>query len=261
MTKSDNYIKDTQRYGTKFIYFLSDFHLGVGSFEEEKIKEEKIVCFLQSIETSAKRIFLLGDIFDFWFEYYSTIPKGFVLFQAQIKHMVQQGIVVDYFCGNHDLWQKDYFTKELGVIIHRQRYETFVFDEKTFVIGHGDGLDAKDIGYKIMDAVFSNRLSWWLFSLFPACVGLGIARHWSRNNRRKHKKYDMKDLKEKEPMYKFCQKYLETKHADYFLFGHRHIKKEFLLKSGTKYINTGCWIGDSPYAVWDSKELLLKKFE
>ena len=243
------------------IYFLSDFHFGLADTQTESFKEQKVVRFLQSVEDKAQRIVLLGDIFDFWFEYKTTVPKGFVLFQAQIKRMSEKGIAVDYFVGNHDLWQRDYFAKELGVTIYRKKHQTFDFDGKTFVLGHGDGLDSKDIGYKIMDAVFSSHFSWWLFSLFPACVGIGAARLWSRNNRRKHRKYDMNDLKENEPMYKFCVEYLKTNRADYFVFGHRHIENEFLLTNGAKYINTGSWIDASPYAVWDGTELLLKIFE
>jgi len=243
------------------IYFLSDFHLGLASYEYEKAKEERIVSFLQSIEQDAKAVFLLGDIFDFWFEYHDTIPKGFVSFMAQIKHMTQIGIEINYFCGNHDLWQKDYFSKELGVNIYRKNFNTFMIDNKTFVIGHGDGLDDKDWGYRIMNAVFSNHFFWWLFSLLPGCVGLSLARRWSRSNRVKHSKYDTQDLKEKEPMYEFCQNYLKTNHVDYFVFGHRHIKSLSPLNNGAEYLNTGAWIKDSPYGLWDGNELLLKTFE
>lgn len=242
------------------IYFVSDFHFGLSDKDTEEAKERKVVAFLQSIEADAKRVVLLGDIFDFWFEYKVTVPKGFVLFQAQIKKMTSQGIIVDYFIGNHDLWQKNYFKDELGVVIHREKYKRFVFDNKTFVIGHGDGLDNKDIGYKIMDAVFSNNFFWFVFALFPACFSIGIARLWSRGNRKKHRQYDNTDMKKEEPMYKFCENYLKTDNADYFVFGHRHIKQEFSLSDNSKYFNTGAWINDSPYVVFNGESLELKTF-
>jgi UDP-2,3-diacylglucosamine hydrolase len=252
----------------KNIYFLSDFHLGLASYEYEKAKEERIIRFLQSIEQDAKAVYLLGDIFDFWFEYRDTVPKGFVAFMAQIKHMTQIGIEVNYFRGNHDLWQRDYFRKELGVNIYRKNIDTIMIDNKTFVVGHGDGLDDKDWGYKAMDAVFSNHFFWWLFSLLPGCVGLSLARRWSRGNRVKHAKYDAPDSeynttnpKRREPMKEFCQNYLKTKHVDYFIFGHRHIKSLYSLEGGSKYLNTGAWIKDSPYGIWDGNELLLKTYE
>ncbi|MBQ7984759.1 MAG: UDP-2,3-diacylglucosamine diphosphatase [Bacteroidales bacterium] len=244
----------------KNIYFVSDFHFGLESAEKERIKEDKAVRFLQSIAADAKRVVLLGDIFDFWWEYKAVIPKGFVRFQAQIADMVRQGIIVDYFVGNHDLWQNDYFAKELGVNIYRKKYQAFVFDKKTFVLGHGDGLDPKDIGYKIMDAVFSARISRWLFSLLPSCAAISIARYFSRKNRRRHKKYDTHDYKEKEPMYIFCQNYLKQSHADFFVFGHRHIKNVLPVGKSSLYVNTGAWIEQSPYAVWDGKDLKLNSF-
>ncbi|MBR1625874.1 MAG: UDP-2,3-diacylglucosamine diphosphatase [Bacteroidales bacterium] len=243
------------------IYFLSDFHLGLGTWEEERAKEDKILRFLNLIEKDAERIVLLGDIFDFWWEYKQVVPKGFVRFQAKIADLTSKGITVDYFIGNHDLWQKNYFSKELGVNIYRRKYQEFVFNGKTFVIGHGDGLDSKDYGYKIMDAIFSCRRLWWLFTSLPTSFSFGFAKLWSRKNRSRHRKYDTHDMKDKEPMYLFCKEFIKNRHADYFIFGHRHIKNVFYLDNGAKYINTGSWIDDSPYVVWDSKELQLKSFE
>ncbi len=242
------------------VYFVSDFHFGLGSWQEERAKEDKVLRFLDFIEKDAKRIVLLGDIFDFWWEYKQVVPKGFVRFQAKIADLVSKGITIDYFIGNHDLWQRDYFQKELGVNVYRKKHQTFDFDGKTFVLGHGDGLNGKDYGYKIMDAIFSCKYLWWIFTSLPTSFAIGFARLWSRSNRNKHRKYDMKDYGEKEWMYIFCQNYLKNNRADYFIFGHRHIKKEFVLDSGAKYINTGSWIDDSPFAVWDGKELLLKTF-
>ena len=243
------------------IYFVSDFHFGLGNTQQERQKEDKVLRFLDVISADAKRVVLLGDIFDFWWEYKQVVPKGFVRFQAKLADMTSQGIAVDYFTGNHDLWQKDYFANELGVTVYRQKYQSFVFDNKTFVLGHGDALNQQDYAYKIMDAIFSCKYLWWIFTSLPTSFAIGFARLWSRKNRNRHKTYDNKDLKEKEHIYIFCNKYLQTKHADYFVFGHRHIKKEFLLENNGKYINTGSWINDSPYAVFDGKDLLLKTFE
>ena len=243
------------------IYFVSDFHFGLGDARQEREKEDKALRFLDFIEKDACRLVLLGDIFDFWWEYKQVVPKGFVRFQAKLADLTSKGIIVDYFAGNHDLWQKNYFATELGVNIYRRKHQAFELGGKTFVLGHGDGLDGKDYGYKIMDAVFSCRYLWWIFTSLPTSFAIGFARLWSRKNRNRHRKYDMQDKKTDEPMYRFCEQYLTKSHADYFVFGHRHIKNEFVLSSGAKYINTGSWIDDSPYAVFDMQDLKLMKFE
>ena len=242
-------------------FFLSDFHFGL-EFNDDSSndREIRVVNFLNSIKDEAKRIILLGDIFDFWFEYKRVVPKGFVLFQGKIKELVLSGIEVFYFIGNHDLWQKDYFEKELGVKVIRTKIAEFCFEDKVFVLGHGDGLNPKDIGYKIMDKIFSSHLSWKIFSFFPSSFALWVAHLCSFNNRTKHRKYDLQDLDITEPMYNFCVKYLKQRKVDYFIFGHRHIEKEFSLEEGAKYINTGCWLDNSPFVEFDGQILSLKKF-
>lgn len=242
-------------------FFLSDFHFGLDfNDDNSKDREIRVVKFLDSIANQAKRIVLLGDIFDFWFEYKSVVPKGFVLFQGKIKQLSLKGIEIMYFIGNHDLWQKDYFEKELGVKVYRNKYEEFCFENKIFLLGHGDGLDKTDKAYMFMDKVFSNHISWKLFSIFPSSFALYVAHKWSSNNRVKHRKNDLRDLDKNEPMYKFCVNYLKQKKVDFFVFGHRHIAKDFLLDDNVRYINTGSWLNNSTYAEFDGQILKLKKF-
>lgn len=244
----------------KNIYFLSDFHLGLDSKTKSKDREVNIVRFLQNIENDAKILILLGDIFDFWFEYKEVVQKGFVRFQAQLAKLIEHGVKVYYFVGNHDLWQKDYFEQELGIKIFRDKYRKMNFDDKIFVIGHGDGLDDTDTTYKVIYKIFSSKFMWKLFSLLGSHIGMKLAFKWSQNNRKKHYKYDMQDLKDKEPMYKFCVSYEKQHKVDYFIFGHRHIVKLYNLPQGAKYINTGSWLYDMPYAMWDGNELIVKRF-
>ncbi len=243
----------------KNIYFISDLHLGISGKDTSIERERKAVLFLQSIEKDAKQIFLLGDIFDFWFEYKKVVPKGFVRLLGQLAQMTDKGIRVDFFCGNHDLWQRDYFAKEMNITLHREKIKEFVFDNKIFVLGHGDGLDKKDYKYGFIRSIFTNPVSRSIFSCIPARFGLWLANTWSGQSRRSHKESDLVNLGKKEHLYLFCKQYLESKHADYFIFGHRHIIQQEALGKNSWYINTGTWLYEPCYAKWDGKELSLQR--
>ena len=243
------------------IYFLSDFHLGAPNYESSLEREKKIVRFLDEIKNDAQEIFLLGDVFDFWFEYKRAIPKGFVRLQGKIAELTDQGIPVHWFIGNHDMWIFDYVPKELGVVMHRKEIVR-EFGGKKFFIGHGDGLGPGDHGYKFIKAVFRNKICQWLFARLHPNFGIGLANFFSRKSRVATGDNDAKFYgEEKEMLIQFCKSTLKKEHFDFFIFGHRHLPIDFQVSENSKYINTGDWIRYFSYAVYDGQSIDLKYFK
>lgn len=253
-------MSDLQQEMRNKVYFVSDFHLGTPNHEQSREKEKRIVRWLESIEASAKEIFLLGDIFDFWFEYKYVVPKGYVRFLGKLAQMADTGCRVHYFCGNHDIWLNDYFEKELGFIVHRSNC-TIMMNGKRFLIGHGDGLDSSDKKYKILNKIFKNRFCISAFASLHPRWAFSIGINWSQRSRKSHSESDKIDLGSDEPIFKFCQNKLKTEKIDFFIFGHRHIQCDMAINENSRYINTGFWEFQSPYAEWDEKNLMLKNFE
>lgn len=245
----------------KKIYFASDFHLGVPTAGSSLEREQKVVRWLTSIEDDAHEIFLVGDIFDFWFEYKHAIPKGFVRLQGKIAQLTDRGIPVHFFTGNHDMWMFDYFPKELGVTVNRGNIER-EWNGKTFFIGHGDGLGPGDKWYKFMKKCFEARWTRWCFARLHPNFGIGMANFWSRKSRAATGDSDSKFLgEENEWLVIYSKQQLQEKHRDYFVFGHRHLPMDIRLSETSRYINLGEWIHYTTYSVFDGEELLLEKFE
>ncbi len=245
----------------KKIYFASDQHFGIPSFEKSLIREKKFVLWLDQIKKDAEAIFLLGDLFDFWFEYKKVVPKGFVRVLGKLAEIRDSGIPIYFFVGNHDLWMKDYFETELKIPTYYQSKE-FTFNNKTFLIGHGDGLGPGDKGYKRMKKVFTNPVSKWFYKWLHPDLGVSLAQYLSTKNKLISGDEDVKFLgEENEWLVQYAKKKLEVKHYDYFLFGHRHLPMEIDLNKNSKYINTGDWITHFTYAVFDGDNLELKSFK
>lgn len=245
----------------KNIYFASDFHLGVPTYEESRKREDRIVRWLSSIEKDAAEIYLVGDLFDFWFEYKHAIPKGFVRLQGKIAQLCDSGIPVHVFIGNHDMWMFDYLPKELGVTMHREPIRK-QYNGKEFLIGHGDGLGPGDHGYKFIKKVFANPLCQWLFARIHPNFGIGMANFWSGRSRKANRELDEKFLGEdKEFLVVYSKEYLKKEHIDYFVFGHRHLPLEIEVGENSMYINLGEWINYNTYGVFDGDEFKLEKFE
>ena len=242
------------------IYFASDFHLGNSSAKFNRLREKKIVRWLNHISKDAEEIYLLGDIFDFWFEYKHVVPKGYVRFLGTLATLVDSGVRIHFFCGNHDLWLRDYFQEELGLIVHKEKEVVSLYG-KTFMIGHGDGLDSKDKKYKFINTIFKNKICIKAFASLHPRWAITLGESWSKSSRSSHSESDKNDLAEKEPIYQFCLKTLETQNIDFFVFGHRHLVCNKKIKDKTRYINLGYWNIYGHYAVWDGKNLELKKFE
>ena len=246
---------------TKKIYFASDFHLGAPNHLESRKREDKIVNWLNSVSKDASDIYLVGDIFDFWFEYRYTIPKGHVRFLGKIAELIDQGIKIHLFTGNHDMWMFDYLEKEIGVIIYRNLIEVEINGLK-LLIGHGDGLGPGDKKYKIIKKFFANPICQWLFARVHPNLGFYIAQKWSKKSREKEIKGDNQFLgEEKEWLIQFCKEKLKNKTVNYFIFGHRHLPIEHQLNEKSKYINLGDWIKYNTYGVFDNDKMELKEFD
>jgi UDP-2,3-diacylglucosamine hydrolase len=245
----------------KRIFFASDFHLGVPSYEKSLQREKDIVAWLDYIEPNAAEIFLVGDIFDFWFEYKHVIPKGFVRLQGKIAALCDKGIPVHVFTGNHDMWIFDYLPKELGVQLHREP-QSRIFSGKHFFIGHGDGLGPGDRGYKFLKKVFSNRFCQWCFARLHPNFGIWLANYSSRSSRASTGTSDENfQGKQKEWLYVFAQEVLKSKHYDYFVFGHRHLPMQLTLNPSSTYFNLGDWLNYFTYLEFDGEKASLKKWE
>ena len=246
---------------TKNIYFLSDFHLGAPDAATSLEREKRICRFLDSIKEQASSIFIVGDLFDFWFEYSTVVPKGYVRILGKLAQLTDSGIDVHFFVGNHDMWMKNYFQTELNIPVYFEP-KTFVFNDKKFLIGHGDGLGPHDIGYKIMKMVFRNPVSQWLFGIFPPYLGMGMANYFSRKSRAKTGKVDEIFLgEENEWLAIYSKDILKKESYDYFVFGHRHLPIDLELLGGkSRYVNLGEWIKYDSYAMFDGEELSLKYY-
>lgn len=242
------------------VYFISDSHLGVPDRESSMARERLFVRWLDEVSQDASAIYLLGDIFDFWFEYATVVPKGYVRLLGKLAEISDSGIPIHYFTGNHDMWVFQYFEKELGMKIHHQPVE-HTLSGKRFYIGHGDGLGPGESGYKILKAIFSCRFCQKVFSWLHPGLGVRMAHFWSRRSRAANSKKDEVYLGEdKERLVQYCLKVLKDSPVDYFVFGHRHLPLHIEVRPGVHYVNTGDWIRHFSYAVFDGEQLILKKY-
>jgi UDP-2,3-diacylglucosamine hydrolase len=245
----------------KKIFFASDFHLGVPNHEQSLAREKKIVRWLDTIKDEAHTIFLLGDIFDFWFEYRHAIPKGYIRLQGKLAELRDAGIPIIFFTGNHDMWMFDYFPKELGIPIYRTSQVLQVGDQK-LMIGHGDGLGPGDKTYKVIKKFFNSRICQWLFARIHPNLGIAIANMWSRKSRISNmKRGEQFEGEEKEYLWVHCTEVEQKNHHDFYIFGHRHLVLDLKIGSSSRYINLGEWVHDSSYAEYDGRTVTLKVFE
>jgi len=244
----------------KKIYFISDFHLGAPDYATSLVREKRVVQFLDEIKNDAAVIFILGDLFDFWYEYKRVVPKGFVRILGKLAELTDSGIIIHFFVGNHDMWMNGYFEKELNIDVYHEPKE-YEFNGKKFLIGHGDGLGPGDHRYKFMKKIFRNKFSQSLFGMLHPSFGIGLADYFSRKSRMSTGKKDEQFLgEEKEWLIVFCKEMLSKKHFDYFIFGHRHLPIEYKLNENSEYINLGDWIKYNSYAVFDNGSVTLKYY-
>jgi UDP-2,3-diacylglucosamine hydrolase len=243
----------------KKLYFASDFHLGVPNYEKSLEREKKIVRWLDSIAHDAQVVFLLGDLFDFWFEYPHTVPKGYVRFLGKLAELTDRGIEIIAFKGNHDMWMFGYFKKELNIPVISDEY-TFSVNNKRFFLHHGDGLGPGDKGYKILKSFFRNPLCIWAFKVLPPSIGMGLANFFSSRSRLANGENDEVFLGEDEYLIQYSREKIKDELFDYLIFGHRHLSLEIPLNDKATYINLGEWITQFTYAEFDGTKLELKKY-
>ena len=244
----------------KKIYFSSDNHLGAPTLEASLPREKKFVKWLDEIKNDAAAIFLLGDLFDFWFEYKTVVPKGFVRTLGKLAEISDSGIPIYFFVGNHDLWMKGYFENELNITTYHDIRE-FSFNGKSFLIGHGDGKGPYDKGYKRMKKIFAFPFSKWLYRWLHPDIGVRLAQYLSVKNKLISGDEDKNFLGDnKEWLALYAKKKLETKHFDYFIFGHRHLPLEIKVGDNSTYFNLGDWINHYTYGVFDGTEFCLKTY-
>lgn len=242
------------------IYIASDFHLGLDYNLLSDEREIIIVKWLDSIIHDCEELILLGDIFDYWFEYKNVIPKGFSRFIGKLAHMSDQGIKISIFTGNHDMWMFDYFTSEINATIYKSA-EILEFHNKKFYLAHGDGLGPGDLKYKFLKKIFSNSLCQWLFKIIHPSIGLWLMKYFSKIGKLNEKVLTHIEFPESEWLVIHSKKILtETPDIDYFIYGHRHFPFEYQLKSSSKYINLGDWISHFTYLKINLNDVKLLKF-
>lgn len=239
------------------VFFASDFHLGLRAGTDPLEREKKVIKWLNEVAPEAREIFLLGDVFDFWWEYNRVVPKGFTRFLGTISSLTDSGLPVHFFTGNHDMWAGKYLSEECGMIIHNKPFITSI-DDRIFYLAHGEGLGTTSTGYKILLSIFRNRLLQKLYSALHPAIGVGIGHKWSLNSRL-GKGVSLEFLGEdKEDLFRHTRKILETEKVDYFIYGHRHLPMTSRITSDSTVLIMGDWIANSSYAEWDGNELTLR---
>jgi UDP-2,3-diacylglucosamine hydrolase len=240
------------------IYFASDFHLGLPAGSLPLVREKKVVAWLNSVAKDAKEIYLIGDIFDFWWEYKLVVPRGFTRFLGTVASITDSGIPIHFFTGNHDMWAGDYLASECGVIIHKTPYTT-ILNGKKFYLAHGEGLGTTDRGYKILLSIFRNKPLQVMYSTLHPSIGIGFGQKWSLSSRLG--KGITKEFlgEEKEDLIRYAKSILKNDKIDYFIFGHRHLAMTYKLKEEADIIFLGDWIKNGSYADWDGNTLILKE--
>ncbi|MBI4428508.1 MAG: UDP-2,3-diacylglucosamine diphosphatase [Ignavibacteriales bacterium] len=241
----------SRRASQRKTYFFSDAHLGLGSKEEERKKERRVIDFLSLVQKDADQLFIVGDLFDFWFEYKSVVPKGYFRLFTKLADLTENDVQVSFLAGNHDFWLKGYFQDELGIRVFLEPIEQTIKGRR-FLIHHGDGLLQNDTGYRILKSVLRNKLNMFLFSLIHPDVAGAVAR-WSSRKSRQH---TSKRPLEENDMILYAEEKIQQG-FDYVIMGHNHVPQFRKLGSGV-YVNLGDWITENTYAVFDGKKLELK---
>ncbi len=246
----------------KNVYFLSDAHLGSWAIDHGRMQERRLVRFLDSIKHKAAAVYLLGDMFDFWYEYRYVVPRGYTRFLGKVSELTDMGVEVHFFTGNHDIWAYDYLEKECGCIIHRRPLTTEIYD-KVFLLAHGDGLGDPDRKFKFIRAVFHNRICQRLFSALHPRWGMWFGLSWAKHSRLKRKDgQEPPYMGEKhEHLVLYTREYIKNHpDVDYFIFGHRHIELDLQMTKKARLMILGDWIQQFSYVVFDGEHIFLSEY-
>ncbi len=252
---------ELQQSGKK-IYFASDIHLGAPSIKDHRKHEKYFVDWLDYIKPTASALYLMGDVFDFWYEYYHVVPRGFTRFLGKIAEFTDSGIPVYFFTGNHDIWVFDYLPKEIGVQVYREPVSVNL-NGKKFFLAHGDGLGPYDKGYNILKKIFTNKVLQWLFSRLHPNFAVELAKRWSSHSRLKNEISEKSKFlgEDREFLMLYAKDILVNEHYDYFIFGHRHIDLHQPIGQNSQFVYLGNWIDTRSYGVWDGEKFELKYFK
>jgi len=242
------------------IYFASDFHLGSFPATSSTKRERTIVDWLNHIKEDALAIYFVGDVFDFWFEYKTVVPRGYIRFLGKLAELADLGIQLKFFKGNHDMWMFGYLKEELHAEIISDEYR-LTLNGKSFYIHHGDGLGPGDYKYKTLKKIFRSTFCQKLFGFLHPNLGIAIARLWSKHSRITNNEQEKFLGQDKEWLILYAEEFLKKESIDYFIFGHRHLPYEFNIGENTQIINLGEWINYNSYAVWDGENLTLKTWD
>jgi len=240
------------------IYFASDLHLGLPTHKESLPREKLFIKWLDRIKSDTAELYLLGDIFDFWFEYRQVVPKGYNRFIGKIAEFTDAGIPVYFFSGNHDVWMFNYFQDELGVEMHHKPLIKNILNKK-FFLAHGDGLGKGDVGYKLMKSIFTNPALQWLFARLHPNFSLWFGNQWSVSSRYS-KELTHEFRGESELITRFTRSELEKHHFDFFIFGHWHSPVIHPLNESSNLVVLGDWLVNNTYSVWDGETFKLMRF-
>lgn len=242
------------------IYFISDLHLGLFSQEKSLVREKLVVQWLDEIGKDASELWMLGDIFDFWFEYSKVVPRGFTRFLGKLATLSDQGVEIHLITGNHDIWTFGYLSTEIGLEIHRKPLIK-TWNKHLFLLGHGDGLHKGDLYYRMLQSVFKNRVGQWFYARLHPNGSTTFAQWWSKRNRSKHGEIGEFLGIENEHQIQFArQENQKNPEIEFFVFGHRHIPFDIQIAKNSRVICLGDWIGNFTYGVFDGEEFQLKKF-
>ena len=264
------------------VYFLSDVHLGSDSharkveekgsltlpnskseksnYQPKHEVERKLCRWFDSVKSDAQTIYLLGDIFDFWFEYKTVVPRGFTRVLGKISELTDSGIEVHFFIGNHDIWVSDYLQKECGMIVHLNPLVKDIYGKK-FFLAHGDGLGDDSKSFKIIRSIFHNKFLRKAFANIHPRWALGLGHKWSNHSRATGEMVGYLG-EDKEHLVLFAKEQLKTSpNVNFFIFGHRHIMLDLMLSASARIVILGDWINYFSYAVFDGENLSLEVFE
>lgn len=242
------------------IYFISDAHLGSRIVSNPREHEMRLVNWLDKVKADAEAIFMLGDMFDFWFEYKTVMPRGYVRFLGKLAELTDSGIEIHFFTGNHDIWTFGYLESEIGLKVHRKP-QTFELKGKKFYMAHGDGLYVEEKGFGLIRKIFHSSTAQKLFRLLPPQIGQNFGYAWSASNRKNIMHLDNKfQGEDKETLVIFAKKYAEEHEVDFMVFGHRHVELNLELKNKSRVVILGDFIGIFSYGVFDGENFWLESF-
>ena len=230
--------------------FVSDAHVRTPPDAASEEREQRLIQLLECQGADFRHLFLLGDIFDYWFEYRDVVPKGYFSLFTCLKKLHEKGVQIHYFTGNHDMWVEDYFTQAFGAVIYREAQLMEINGHRCFT-GHGDGLGGKQRKYLLIKRIFNNRFNWWLYGLLHPRQSFSISRFCSEKSRNSHDESMLQFQGEKEFQVQYARELLQTTNVDHFIFAHRHVPVRYELTPECTFFNTGDWLEHFSYVTFN----------